>query len=87
MLNVAGLPIASVRDLAAKLGTLLGRQPMLTGTEQPTAWLSNPARAHRLFGPPEVGLDEAVSWTAAWLAAGHPTLGKPTKFERRDGAF
>lgn len=87
VLNVAGLPIVSVRDLACRFGAVLGRQPTFTGAEQPTAWLSDPARAHRRFGPPEVGLDQAVAWTAAWLAAGHPTLGKPTKFERRDGAF
>jgi nucleoside-diphosphate-sugar epimerase len=87
VLNVAGLPIVPVRDLAARLGAALGLEPTFTGDEQPTAWLSDPARAHRFFGPPEVGLDEAVSWTAAWLAAGHPTLGRPTKFERRDGAF
>jgi len=87
VLNVAGLPIVAVRDLAHRLGALLGREPIVTGTEEPTAWLNNPARAYEHFGPPQVGLDEALAWTAAWLAAGGGTHGKPTKFERRDGAY
>jgi nucleoside-diphosphate-sugar epimerase len=87
VLNVAGLPIVSVRDLAHRFGALFDREPVIVGNEESTAWLSNPAKAHDLFGPPQVTLDEAVEWTAAWLAAGGETLGKPTKFECRNGAF
>ena len=87
VVNVAGLPIMSVRELAQRFGILLGRDPVIVGVEESTAWLSNPTRAHGLFGPPLVSLDEAVEWTAAWIAAGGETLGKPTKFECRSGAF
>jgi nucleoside-diphosphate-sugar epimerase len=87
VLNVAGLPIVSVRELALRFGRHLGREPVIEGVEAPTAWLSDPTLAHERFGPPQVSLDEAVAWTAAWLAAGGDTYGKPTGFERRDGAF
>lgn len=87
VLNVAGLPIVSVRELAGRFAEIFGRDVVITGREEPTAWLSNPARAHARFGPPTVSLDDAVRWTAAWLAAGGDTLGKPTKFERRDGRY
>jgi nucleoside-diphosphate-sugar epimerase len=87
VVNVAGMPIVSVRELAHRFGALLGRDPVIVGSEAPTAWLSNAARAHELFGAPQVSLDDAVEWTAAWIAAGGETLGKPTKFECRSGAF
>lgn len=87
LLNVAGLPIVSVRELAHRFGQLFSREPVVVGAEEPTAWLSNPGWAHARFGPPQVTLDDALIWTAAWLASGGHTYGKPTKFDRRDGAF
>jgi len=87
IVNVAGLPIVSVSDLAHRFAAIFDRPPVLTGEPEPTAWLSNPAKAHRLFSPPTVTLDQAVEWTAAWIAGGGATLGKPTKFECRSGSF
>lgn len=87
VLNVAGLPIVRVRDLAVRFGKIFGREPVLTGAEEPTAWLNNPGKAFALYGEPQAGLDQAIEWTAAWLKSGGATLGKPTKFERRDGKF
>lgn len=87
VLNVAGCPIVRVRDLAARFGAIFGREHIITGAEEPTAWLNNAGKAFALYGEPEVGLDQAIAWTAAWLKSGGATLGKPTKFERRDGKF
>ncbi|MBU3664992.1 MAG: NAD(P)-dependent oxidoreductase [Chthoniobacterales bacterium] len=87
VLNVTGLPIVRVRDLAARFGKIFGREPLLTGAEESTAWLNNPGKAFSLFGEPQVGIDQAVEWTAAWLKSGGETIGKPTKFERRDGKY
>ncbi|MFN6017229.1 MAG: NAD-dependent epimerase/dehydratase family protein [Verrucomicrobiota bacterium] len=87
VLNVAGRPIVSVRELAHRFGEIFGREALITGTEESTAWLNNPGKAFSLFGEPKVGLDQAIEWTAAWLASSGATLGKPTKFERRDGKF
>ena len=86
VVNATG-PIASVRNLANRFGELLGSAPVLWGEEEPTALLSNPERARRLFGPPAVEIDTAIEWVAHWLRTGGPTLGKPTHFNRRDGKF
>ena len=87
ILNVAGMPVIRVRELAERFAARLGREAIITGAEEPTAWLNNAAKAHSLFGPPNVSLDQAIEWTAAWVRNGGETLGKPTKFEKRDGNF
>jgi hypothetical protein len=35
----------------------------------------------------EVGTEQLMSWVADWIEAGNPLLGRPTKFENRDGTF
>src|SRR6185503_9128636 len=57
--NVTGSEILSVRTIATKLGELLGKKPVLEGTEQPTALLNNPAKAVKTFGPPKTSTDQA----------------------------
>jgi nucleoside-diphosphate-sugar epimerase len=86
-INVSGHEILSVRDLAAKLGARLGRDPVLVGTEQPTAWLSDTSQAVKLFGLPIVDTGQLIAWTADWVARAMPSLGKPTKYEVRDGRY
>jgi len=86
-LNITGAPPLSVRTVASEFGRLLEREPILTGQEENTAWLSNPSRAHNLFGTPEVNSEQMMEWIAAWLLAGGGTHGKPTKFEIRDGKY
>lgn len=85
--NVAGPEILSVRTLAEELGTILGKAPQFLGSEQPTALLSNAAKANSLFGPPTVSIQTLLRWTAEWIRAGNPTLNKPTHFQTRDGKF
>ncbi|HEX2132244.1 MAG TPA: NAD-dependent epimerase/dehydratase family protein [Actinophytocola sp.] len=87
VLNVTGPEVVSVRWAAEALAAELGREAELTGTEAPTALLSNAARCLRLFGYPELTPAELVEHTARWVAGGGPLLDKPTKFERRDGRF
>src|SRR6201996_753100 len=53
-INVSGHEILAVRDLAAKLGALLGRDPILGGSEQPTACLTDTSQAVKMFGLPIV---------------------------------
>ena len=45
------------------------------------------SEAARLFGPPSVPLEAMLDWVADWVAHDGPSLGKPTKFEVRDGTF
>jgi nucleoside-diphosphate-sugar epimerase len=86
-INVSGHEILSVRDLAAKLGALLKREPVIVGSEQPTAWLTDTSQAVKLFGLPVVDTERLIAWTADWVARSMPSLGKPTKYEVRDGRY
>jgi nucleoside-diphosphate-sugar epimerase len=86
-LNVSGPETVSVRWLAEALGRLLGRPPVFVATEAPDGWLVNTAEATRLFGYPRVPLARLVEWTGDWVARDMPSLGKPTAYGARDGAF
>jgi len=86
-INVSGHEILAVRDLAAKFGRSFGRDPVITGAEQPTAWLTNTSQAVKLFGLPIVDTEQLIAWTADWVARSMPSLGKPTKYEVRDGRY
>lgn len=85
--NLAGPEQLSVRRIATQLGMLLGKEPLFEGEEVPHALLSNAQKAHCTFGYPTVPIEQILEWTAEWVKNGGPTLGKPTKFEVRDGKF
>jgi len=87
VVNVTGPATLRVRDLADALGRRLGRTPVFAGTESSDALLSNAALMVSLVGSPAVSVDTMLDWTAEWVAAGRPLLGKPTKFGVRDGVF
>jgi nucleoside-diphosphate-sugar epimerase len=86
-INVSGHEILAVRDLAREFGKLFGKEPVLVGKEDPTAWLTNTSQAVKLFGLPIVDTRRMVKWTADWVARSMPSLGKPTKYEVRDGRY
>lgn len=86
-LNLTGTETLRVRDLAQALAARLDRPVTFTGTEQPTALLSDARHCQQLFGDPAIRIDELIGLTADWLSAGGPVHGKPTKFQRRDGKF
>jgi len=85
-LNLSGPKIA-IREVAKALGRRLGHEPVLTGQEADTAWLVDCTQAFRLFGAPQVSLDQMLDWTADWVRRGGATLGKPTHYEARDGKY
>ena len=72
---------------AAKFGKRFGREPVLVGKEEPTAWLTNTSQAVKLFGLPVVDTERLIKWTAEWVQRDMPSLGKPTKYEVRDGRY
>ena len=86
-INVSGPETMSIRWLAEHCGKLLGKKPIFAKQESAEAWLTNTARMCAEFGYPKVPLVRMVEWTADWLARDMPSLGKPTKFEVRDGRF
>lgn len=85
--NVTGRERLKIRDLATRLGGLLGREAALTGEEAPTAWVWDAQRSYEWFGPPQVSIDEMLQATADWVRRGGETLNRPTHFEVRDGQF
>ena len=87
VLNLTGPSVLSVRDLAGRLGELLGRQAACRGAEAETALLANPKRICSLLGEPPTPLDAVLRWTASWIRQGGRLLGKPTHFEVRDGKY
>jgi len=87
VLNLTGPELVSIRQVALSLGELMGETPSFSGSEAPTALLSNAQRCHTLFGYPDVSLADLVENVANWVGSGLPLLNKPTGFERRDGRF
>jgi nucleoside-diphosphate-sugar epimerase len=87
VINSTGLEALSVRTLAEQLGARLGVAAKISGSEAETALLSDASAAARLFGPPAVPLEAMLDWVADWVGHDGPSLGKPTKFEVRDGTF
>jgi nucleoside-diphosphate-sugar epimerase len=86
-LNVTGPETVSVRRLALEFAQRFGKEVLIEGAEAPTALLSNAALCQRHFGYPSVTLPQMIDWVADWVRNGGRTLGKPTKFDQREGNF
>jgi nucleoside-diphosphate-sugar epimerase len=87
VLNLTGPETLSTRWIAEQFGRHFGCEPIFTGEETSSAFLSNAAKQHRLFGYPTVTPEEIIEWVAHWIAKGNRMLGKPTHFQTRDGKF
>lgn len=87
VLNATGPETASTRRVAQALGDAMGRKVRFSGEELPEALLNDASRCHGRYGYPRVGLEQAVRWVADWVGGGGELLGKPTKFQTRDGRF
>lgn len=87
ILNITGLEKLRIRTLAEEFGRRLGRAPVLTGSEAPTAWLADAGESIRLFGPPEMAVTDMMGLITGYLREGGRLLGKPTHFETRSGKF
>jgi nucleoside-diphosphate-sugar epimerase len=87
ILNVTGIETLGVRDLAQRIGRLVGQEPHFASQEAATALLSNASTSVERFGPPAMKLDDMIRAVVTWVAAGKPVLNKPTKYNVRDGRF
>jgi dTDP-4-dehydrorhamnose reductase len=87
VINVTGTERLSVRTLANRFAQRFGIEAKFSGVEKTDALLSNTARMRSLFEPPETSVETMIDLVADWVEADGPLLGKPTKFEARDGKF
>ena len=79
MLNVSG-PVVAVRDIARKLGALLGRTPVLVGEEPEVCQIIDDGFCVRRFGAYNDSLDDIMAAAVNWVRGGGEYWGKPTKF-------
>lgn len=86
-LNVSGPETTSIRWLAEEFGRQFKKEAQIVGEEAATAWLVNTGKAEQLFGYPRVALSRQIAWVADWISREQRQLGKPTKFESRDGKY
>lgn len=85
--NVTSPGKLSVREVAERLGELLGVAPSFTGNASPTALLSDSSKLCAVLGEPSTPLEAILRWTAHWVKIGGRSLDKPTHFEVRDGRY
>lgn len=87
IVNVAGVDVLRVADLARGLALRLDHAERITGREGDDALLSDSTRMRSVLDDPLMPVDTLLDWVANWVRRGGRLLGKPTKFERRDGQF
>lgn len=87
ILNMTGPDVLSVRRLAERFAEAFDRDVTFEGEPAETALLNDASRCHELFGEPKVPAERVVELVASWVERGGTTIGKPTKFHVRDGAF
>jgi len=87
ILNLSGPENVSVRYLANRFGEIFGIHPIFESDEAKMSLLTNASRCHKIFGYPQVSLDQMIEWIAHWIRINGTILNKPTKFEVRDGQF
>ncbi len=87
IVNVTGDQTLSVRAIAEAFAGRFGKSVTFSGDERPDALLSNTTRMHQTFAPTQTTLGQMIAMVADWVEQGGALLGKPTKFEARDGKF
>jgi len=87
VLNVTGLRTLSVREIAEQFARHFDKDVAFTGEEATTSLLNNAGQCHERFDLPRVTVEQVIELTAGWIRSGGRSLGKPTKFQVRDGKF
>jgi len=87
LLNVTGPEKLSLRELAQTFGERMQKNVQFEGDPSSTALLSDASKCFGQMGKPTVSAAELVDWTVDWIMAKGEALGKPTKFQVRDGKF
>ena len=87
LLNVTGPEKLSLRELAQTFGERMQKSVQFEGEPSSTALLSDASKCFEQMGKPTISAAELVDWTVDWIMADGEALGKPTKFQVRDGKF
>ncbi|MBC8086728.1 MAG: NAD(P)-dependent oxidoreductase [Phycisphaerae bacterium] len=88
-LNVTG-PIVSVREIAQRLANAMEKGvEFVDSDDDPNTQtlLADTTQLRERLPFDGMTLDELCVQAARWILGGHPVLGKPTKFDARDGKF
>jgi nucleoside-diphosphate-sugar epimerase len=87
IVNVTGPELLSVRDVCERFGRRWKKSVRFVGSEGETALISSSRRCLERLGRPRVTAETLIDWVASWIERGGRQLGKPTRFESRDGRF
>ncbi len=85
ILNLTSPKIYSVRDIANRLGKLMGRKPRFKGKPKGTNLLADASEAGQLFGEPGTSLQQGLKIVAESVMKREFPLDKPAKWEKRSG--
>lgn len=85
IINMTSREIYEVRDIAERLGKLMGKTPTYRNEPKGTNLLADASLAIELFGEPKVGLDEGLALLAESVMKREFPLDKPAKWEKRKG--
>ena len=85
ILNLTSAEIYDVREIAMKLGKLMGRRAKFKGQPKGTNLLADARLARKLFGKPETGLDAGLKVLAESVMKREFPLNMPAKWEKRSG--
>ncbi len=85
-LNVTGTAM-DVRDLAHRIGTLTGIAPVFDGSDGADALVANVDMLQTRLPYDALPIDTLLTWAVDWIRGDGRLLGKPTKFDVRDGRF
>ncbi len=87
IVNVTGPEMVNVRHTCEEFGRLLNKPVEFRGAEATNALLSNGQLGYSLLGASRYTATDLIEGIASWVQRGGELLGKPTRFESRDGRF
>jgi len=85
ILNLTSPETYSVRQMAERLGELMGIEPRFKGEPKGASLIGDATEMVRLLGKPKIPLEEGLRRVARSVLAREHPLDHPTQWEKRDG--
>lgn len=86
-MNITGPEEISVKESALTMAKILKKEVSFVGEEGGACYLNGAEKSTKLFGAPEVSVEQMLKWQAQWILTGGKSHGKPTHFEVNTGKF